>query len=161
VGTSGASEAATTAETLIGLDLQLRRHHYHTADEDSDQLDLIELGAIANLEWDEKDGLWAQLDELITFDITPTRSSICVYLDEEPIVTLWAARTDEGAQWLTDWEADLTQSEQQHFLRRVGGLSKDSMRRVIEAVDQLRAASTEPDERTYVTSTVREWLAQH
>ena len=73
---SPADEAFTTAETLIGLDLQLRRHHYHSPDEDAEPLDLIELGALANLEWDEKDGLWAQLDELVTFDITPTRSSI-------------------------------------------------------------------------------------
>ncbi|MDH3261525.1 MAG: hypothetical protein OEM81_07890 [Acidimicrobiia bacterium] len=158
--TSGANEAATTAEALIGLDLQLRRHHYHSADEDSNQVDLIELGAIANLEWDEKDGLWAQLDERITFDITPTGSSICVYLEEEPVVTLWAARIGQSAQWLADWEADLTQSEQQHFLRRVGSLSKDRMGQVIEAVDQLRASSTDPDEQTFVTSTVREWLAQ-
>jgi len=160
VETSGANEAATTAEALIGLDLQLRRHHYHSADEDSNQVDLIELGAIANLEWDEKDGLWAQLDERITFDITPTGSSICVYLEEEPVVTLWAARIGQSAQWLADWEADLTQSEQQHFLRRVGSLSKDRMGQVIEAVDQLRASSTDPDEQTFVTSTVREWLAQ-
>jgi len=161
VDTSGANETATTAEVLIGLDLHLRRHHYHSPDEDADQLDLIELGAIANLEWDDKDGLWAQLDEMITFDVTPTGSSICIYLDEEPVVTLWAARTDEGAPWLADWEADLTRSEQQRFLRRVGELGAGSRRRVIEAVDQLRAGSTEPDEGALVTSTVREWLAQH
>ena len=159
VDTSGANETTTTAETLAGLDLQLRRHHYHSPDEESGQLDLIELGAIANLEWDEKDGLWAQLDEMITFDVTPTGSSICIYLDEEPVVTLWAARTGQGA-WLTDWEADLTQSEQQHFLRRVGELGKDRTQRVTEAVDQLRTESTETDEKAYVTSTVREWLAQ-
>ena len=158
--TSGANEAAATAETLIGLDLQLRRHHYHSPDEDAEPLDLIELGALANLEWDEKDGLWAQLDELITFDITPTRSSICIYLDEEPVVTLWSASIDEGRQWLADWDAELTQSEQQHFLRRIGTLGKGSIRRVIEAVDQLRAESTDRQEQTLVTSTVREWLAQ-
>jgi hypothetical protein len=158
--TDGANETASTAEVLIGLDLQLRRHHYHSADEDANQLDLIELKAITNLEWDEKDGLWAQLSELITFDVTPTGSSICIYLDEEPVVTLWASRTGEGSRWLADWEADLTQAEQQRFLRRVGDLGRDSRRRVIEAVDQLRSESTDPDERAFVTSTVREWLAQ-
>ena len=158
--TSDTNEIASTAQALLGLDVQLRRHHYHSPDEDSEPLDLIELGAIANLEWDEKDGLWAQLDELITFDVTPTRSSICIYLDEEPVVTLWATPADDGGHWLTDWEAELTQSEQQRFLRRVGELGKGSTRRVIEAVDQLRAESTEPDESAFVTSSVREWLSQ-
>jgi hypothetical protein len=160
VESSGANETATTAETLIGLDLQLRRHHYHSADDDADQLDLMELGAIANLEWDEKDGLWAQLDELVTFDITPTRSSICIYLDEEPVVTLWATTADQEGRWLADWEADLTQSEKQHFLRRVGLLGRESTQRVIKAVDQLRAGSTEPEEQAFVSSTIREWLTQ-
>ena len=158
--TNGANEAATAAETLIGLDLQLRRHHYHSPDEDSEALDLIELGAIANLEWDEKDGLWAQLDETITFDITPTRSSICVYLDEEPVATLWEIPTDDGNQWATDWEADLTQSERQRFLRRISELGKDSTRRIVEAIDQLRAEATEPDQQAFLTTSVREWLAQ-
>ena len=156
---SGAYEAATTAETLIGLDLQLRRHHYHSPNEDAEPVDLIDLGALTNLEWDEKDGLWAQLDELVTFDITPTRSSICIYLDEEPVVTLWAT-TGQEKRWLADWETDLTQSEQQHFLRRVGLLGKESTQRVIAAVDQLRAGAQEPDERAVVSSAVRGWLAQ-
>ena len=156
---TGAGEAATTAETLIGLDLQLRRHHYHSPDEEAEPLDLIEMGALANLEWDDKDGLWAQLDELVTFDITPTRSSICIYLDEEPVVTLWATPTEQGTRWLTDWDADLTQSEQQHFLRRVGLLGKESTQRVIKAVDQLRTGEVQPEE-SVVASAVREWLAQ-
>ena len=151
------TETALTAEALIGLDLQLRRHHYHTPDEDSGQVDLIELGAITNLEWDEKDGLWAQLDDVITFDVTPTGSSICIYLDEDPVVTLWAMPSEEGASWLADWDADLTQSEQQRFLRRVRELGTGSTRRVIEAVEQLRTESTE--DRAFVASTVREWLS--
>jgi hypothetical protein len=160
VETEGAEEIASTALVLAGLDLQLRRHHYHSPDEDTGQMDLIELRAVANLEWDEKDGLWAQLDELITFDITPTGSSICVYLDEEPVVTLWANPTREGTRWLADWEADLTHSEQQRFLRRVGDLGKDCTQRVLEAVDQVRTESTGPEERSFVTSTVRDWLSQ-
>lgn len=157
---SGAGEATTAAETLIGLDLQLRRHHYHSPDEEAEPLDLIELGALANLEWDEKDGLWAQLDQLLTFDITPTRSSICIYLDEEPVVTLWADPTGQETPWLADWETDLTQSEQQHFLRRVGLLGKESAQRVIKAVDALRTGAIQPEEQTVVASAVREWLAQ-
>lgn len=157
---SDATETFTTAETLIGLDLQLRRHHYHSPDEDAEPLDLIELGALANLEWDEKDGLWAQLDELVTFDITPTRSSICIYLDEEPIVTLWATPTGQEKRWMADWEAELTQSEEQHFLRRVALLGKESTQRVIDAVDQLRSEADDPDEQASLTSNVREWLAK-
>ncbi len=157
---SGANETVGTADTLIGLDIQLRRHHYHSPDEDAEPLDLIDLGALANLEWDEKDGLWAQLDELVTFDITPTRSSICIYLDEEPIVTLWAAPPGREERWLADWEADLTQSEKQHFLRRVALLGRESTGRVIEAVDQLRREAAEPDDQAAVAATVREWLAQ-
>ena len=157
---STADEAFTTAETLIGLDIQLRRHHYHSPDEDAEPLDLIELGALANLEWDEKDGLWAQLDELVTFDITPTRSSICIYLDEEPVVTLWATATGEETRWMADWDADLTRSEQQHFLRRVGLLGRESTQRVIKAVDELRTEALPPEERTVVGAAVREWLAQ-
>ena len=159
MNSSDGTETAATAGALIGLDLQLRRHHYHTPDEDSGQTDLIELGAITNLEWDEKDGLWAQLDELITFDVTPTGSSICIYLDEDPVVTLWAIPMGEGVDWLADWEADLTQSEQQRFLRRVAELGGASTRRVIEAIDDLRTDSTEADEKAFLTSTVREWLA--
>ena len=158
--TSATNEIASTADTLIGLDLQLRRHHYHSPDEDSEPIDLIEIGAIANLEWDEKDGLWAQLDDLVTFDITPTRSSICIYLDEEPVLTLWATPDAGGVDWMTDWEADLTQSEQQHFLRRITLLGKESTQRVVAAVKNLRAESTAADEQEFVTSTVREWLAQ-
>lgn len=157
---SGADEAARAAETLIGLDVQLRRHHYHSPDEEAEPLDLIELGALANLEWDEKDGLWAQLDELVTFDITPTRSSICIYLDEEPVVTLWATHAEQEMRWTTDWETDLTQSEQQHFLRRVGLLGKESTQRVIKAVDQLRTGATESEDQAAVAAAVREWLAQ-
>ena len=157
---SGAGEAATAAETLIGLDLQLRRHHYHSPDEEAEPLDLIEMGALANLEWDEKDGLWAQLDELVTFDITPTRSSICIYLDEEPVVTLWATPAGRETRWMADWDADLTQSEQQHFLRRVGLLGKESMQRVIKAVDELRTGAIESADEDEVAATVREWLAQ-
>lgn len=153
-------EAATTAETLIGLDIQLRRHHYHSPDEDAEPIDLIELGALANLEWDEKDGLWAQLDELVTFDITPTRSSICVYLDEEPIVTLWATPGGPETSWMTDWDTDLTQSERQHFLRRVNLLGKESTQRVIKAVDDLRSEAAVPEDQAAVASAVREWLAQ-
>jgi hypothetical protein len=160
VDSSTTREAATTAETLIGLDIQLRRHHYHSPDEDAEPTDLIELGALANLEWDEKDGLWAQLDELVTFDITPTRSSICVYLDEEPIVTLWAMPGGPETRWMTDWDADLTQSEQQHFLRRVNLLGKESTQRVIKAVDDLRSEAAVPEDQTSVASAVREWLAQ-
>ena len=156
--TSSTSETRSTAELLIGLDLQLRRHHYHSPDEDAEPIDLIDLGAITNLEWDEKDGLWAQLDELITFDVTPTRSSICIYLDEEPVVTLWATPADDGTTWLADWETNLTRSEQQHFLRRVGLLGKESTQRVIAAVDRLRAEAGD-DEREFVASTVREWLS--
>ena len=156
---SGANETVTTAETLIGLDLQLRRHHYHSPDENAEPLDLIELGALANLEWDEKDGLWAQLDELVTFDITPTRSSICIYLDEEPVVTLWATPAGQEKRWLADWDPDLTQSEQQHFLRRVTLLGQQSTQRVIDAVDQLRSNADDPEEQASLTSTVREWLA--
>ncbi len=160
VESSGAGEAATAAEVLIGLDVQLRRHHYHSPDEEAEPLDLIELGALANLEWDEKDGLWAQLDELVTFDITPARSSICIYLDEEPVVTLWASPAGQDMRWLTDWETDLTQSEQQHFLRRVGLLGKESTQRVIKAVDQLRTGAIESEEQHAVAAAVREWLAQ-
>jgi hypothetical protein len=160
VETSANKEMASTAEALIGLDLQLRRHHYHSPDEESEPIDLIELGALANLEWDENDGLWAQLDDLVTFDITPTASSICIYLDEEPVVTLWATSTSEGTHWLADWDADLTQSEQQHFLRKIRLLGTESTQRVITAVKNLRAESAEPDERAMVASTVREWLAQ-
>jgi hypothetical protein len=159
VNTSGLNEVESTAEALIGLDLQLRRHHYHSPDEDAEPLDLVDVGAITNLEWDEKDGLWVQLDELITFDITPTASSICIYLDEEPVVTLWAARGGSDEHWLTDWEADLTQSEQQHFLRRVQLFGKESTERVVAAVKQLRAESTEAGEQAFVASRVREWLS--
>lgn len=158
--TSATNEFESTAEALIGLDLQLRRHHYHSPDEDSEPLDLIEFGAIANLEWDEKDGLWAQLDDVITFDITPTRSSICIYLDEEPVVTLWATPADGGVHWTSDWEADLTQSEQQHFLRRIALLGKESTQRVVAAVNNLRTESASADEQEFVTAAVREWLAQ-
>jgi hypothetical protein len=161
VESSTAGEAATTAETLIGLDIQLRRHHYHSPDEEAEPLDLIELGALANLEWDEKDGLWAQLDELVTFDITPTRSSVCIYLDEEPIVTLWATPAGKDTRWMADWDADLTQSEQQHFLRRVSLLGKESTQRVIKAVDALRTEANPSEDQAVVASTVREWLAQH
>ena len=158
--TSGTNEMSSTAETLIGLDLQLRRHHYHSPDEDSEPLDLIEVGAIANLEWDEKDGLWAQLDDLITFDVTPTGSSICIYLDEYPVVTLWATPAGQEVAWFADWDADLTQSEQQHFLRRIALLGKESTERVMSAVKSLRTESIEADEQAFLSSAVREWLAQ-
>ena len=46
VETSAKNEMASTAEALIGLDLQLRRHHYHSPGEESEPLDLIELGAL-------------------------------------------------------------------------------------------------------------------
>jgi hypothetical protein len=160
VESSGANETITTAEALIGLDLQLRRHHYHSPDEDAEPRDLIELGALTNLEWDEKDGLWAQLDELVTFDITPTRSSICIYLDEEPVVTLWSTPAGQEKRWLADWDVDLTQSERQHFLRRVALLGRESTERVVNAVDQLRSEAEDPDEQASLASTVREWLAQ-
>ncbi len=156
---SDINEVTSTAAVLIGLDLQLRRHHYHSPEEDSDQMDLIELRAVTNLEWDEKDGLWAQLDELITFDVTPNGSSVCIYLDEEPVVTLWRTPGGADTQWLADWEVDLTRAEQQRFFRRIAELGKDSTRRVIEAVDRLRAESSEPEERAFVASTVREWLS--
>jgi hypothetical protein len=73
---------------------------------------------------------------------------------------LWATATSESTYWPTDWDADLTQSEQQHFLRRIRLLSTESTQRLIAAVKNLRAGSAEPDERAFVTSTVREWLAQ-
>jgi hypothetical protein len=152
------NEIEATAGNLVGLDLQLRRHHYHSPDEEAEPLDLIDMGAIANLEWDEKDGLWVQLDDLITFDITPTGSSICIYLDEEPVVTLWADPTAEKG-WMGDWEADLTGSERQHFLRRVGVLAKESRERVVAAVDRLRAETDGTEDRVFVASTVREWLS--
>lgn len=157
--TNNTSEIDTAAEVLIGLDLQLRRHHYHSPDEDAEPLDLIDVGALTNLEWDEKDGLWVQLDDLITFDITPTASSICIYLDEEPVVTLWAPPARAEQRWTADWEADLTSSERQHFLRRIGVLGKESTERVIAAVDRLRAESGGTDDRSFVASTVREWLS--
>jgi hypothetical protein len=157
--TSSTKEIDATAEILIGLDLQLRRHHYHSPDEDAEPLDLIDIGALTNLEWDEKDGLWVQLDDLITFDITPTGSSICIYLDEEPVATLWAAPTPDGRHWTADWEADLTTSERQHFLRRVGVLGKECTERVVAAVDRLRAESAGTEDRGFVASSVREWLA--
>ncbi len=156
--TSISNEARSTAEALIVLDLQLRRHHYHSPDEDAEPLDLVEIGAITNLEWDEKDGLWAQLDDQITFDITPTGSSICIYLDEEPVATLWAMPDGAETHWAVDWDADLTSSEQQHFLRKVGLLGKESAERVIAAVNGLRADSTTED-REAVAATVREWLS--
>lgn len=157
--TSSTNEATATAETLIGLDLQLRRHHYHSPDEEAEPADLIGVGAIINLEWDEKDGLWAQLDDQITFDITPTGSSICVYLDEEPVATFWASPSSTDTNWAVDWETDLTQSERQHFLRRVGLLGKESTQRIIAAIDRLRKESIDED-RSFVASAVREWLSQ-
>jgi hypothetical protein len=157
--TSSTNEIEATAGRLIGLDLQLRRHHYHSSDENAEPLDLIDMGAITNLEWDEKDGLWVQLDDLITFDITPTGSSICIYLDEEPVVTLWASPGSSEKHWTADWETDLTASERQHFLRRVGVLGKESTERVVAAVDRLRAETESSEDRAFVASTVREWLS--
>ena len=40
--TSSTNEIEATAGRLIGLDLQLRRHHYHSSDENAEPLDLID-----------------------------------------------------------------------------------------------------------------------
>lgn len=156
------SEIESTARALVALDLQLRRHHYHLADDEAEPVDLIETGAIANLEWDDKDGLWVQFDELITFDITPTGSSICVYANEDPIVTLWAEQTSGGRMWTADWDTDLTHSEQGRFLRRVGDLARNATHLVTRAVEEIRAvtAGEDAEERAYATEVVREWLAR-
>ncbi len=154
-----ADETANTALSLIGLDIELRRHHYHSPDEVDQQLDLIEEGVITNLEWDEKDGLWVQFDEVVTFDITPTHSSICVYADEDPVVTLWANTI--GAKWQSDWDAELTHTERQRFLRRVADLAERATQGARRATEALRvaAASDEQDDRAEAAALVRKWLA--
>lgn len=154
-------EAANTAGALIDLDLELRRHHYHSPDEQDGQLDLIEEGVVMNLEWDEQDGLWVQFDEVVTFDITPTRTSLCVYAEDGPVVTLWAAATAAGRTWRTDWEVDLTHSERQRFLRRVADIARHRVELTRRATEALRAdaALEDAEERTETAEAVREWLA--
>ena len=75
-------------------------------------------------------------------------------------MTLWATPAGQEKRWLADWDVDLTQSEKQHFLRRVALLGRESTQRVINAVDQLRSEADDPDGQASLTSTVREWLAQ-
>ncbi len=155
------AEARGAALALVGLDLELRRHHYHSPEEESGQVDLIDAGAIANLEWDDKDGLWAQFDEVIAFDMTPTRSSICIYADGSPVVTIWAVETPEGQRWQSDWETDLTHSERQRLLRRVAEMAGRSAAAVSDITAALLAASRDEDteEASYTSSVVRDWLA--
>ncbi len=93
--------------------------------------------------------------------MTPTRSSICIYADASPVVTIWAVETPEGQRWQSDWETDLTHSERQRLLRRVAEMAGRSAAAVSDITAALLAASPDedPEEAAHTSSVVRDWLA--
>ena len=72
-------ETETNAGRALGrLAAQLRRHYFHLPYELAPD-DLIEEGLVVNLDWDERDSLWVQLDATITLDAPAAGSPLTVY----------------------------------------------------------------------------------
>jgi len=58
---------ATAGSALARLAVRFRRHYFHLPYELAPD-DLIAEGLVLNLDWDERDSLWVQLDPMITID---------------------------------------------------------------------------------------------
>ncbi len=147
----------TTATTLQRLAMELRRHYYHLP-YDLGPDDLIEEGIILNLDWDERDSLWAQLDPTVTLDAPVTGSPLAVYAEEGPVVTFWSL-PDGG--WRADWDVDLDAPARSGFLTRLDELAGRIADGVAGVVDThlADAAQLQEDDRMETTEVAREWLS--
>lgn len=148
---------AKTGTALAQLAVQLRRHYYHLPYELAPD-DLIEAGLLVNLDWDERDSLWAQLDAVVTLDSPVGGSPVTVYAEEGPVVTLW--RAVDGAGWTADWDVDLDDAERNRLLEKLGALAQGLTSRIDGLVaDYLTTgAELEEDDRIETTHVAREWL---
>ncbi len=153
------SEETRAAVALGELALQLRRHYYHRPYEQAPD-DLIEEGIIGNLEWDERDGLWVQIDATITLEVPPAGSPLGIYAEEGPVVSLWRSGA-AGADWSADWDVGLSAVEQQSFLGKLADTAVRMAAGVQGFVRQFLVASSEleEDERQETGDVAREWLA--
>lgn len=151
------SEETRAAVSLSELAMQLRRHYYHLPYEQAPD-DLLEEGLVVNLDWDERDSLWVQLDTTITLDAPPTGSPLAVYAEQGPVVTLWRVKADSG--WKADWDVDLLDSDRKRFLRKLAELADVVASGVDALVRDYQAAAIELDEddRIETTDVAREWL---
>ncbi|MDF1596401.1 MAG: hypothetical protein P1T08_09960 [Acidimicrobiia bacterium] len=154
------SEETRAAVALGELAMQLRRHYYHRPYEQAPD-DLIEEGIIGNLEWDERDGLWVQIDATITLEVPPTGSPLGIYAEEGPVVSLWRSVGAAGIDWSADWDVGLTAIDQQAFLGKLADTAVRMAAGVQGFVQQFLVASAEleEDERQETGDVAREWLA--
>jgi hypothetical protein len=148
------------ATAILELAHQLRRHYYHSAGEQA-SLDLIHAGAVLNLEWDERDALWVQLDATITLEVPANGTTIGVYAEQGPVVTLWFLPISSGETIRADWDLDLPLSERERFLRKVAGAAADTARQVNGIVGAILDAPSqaEAEDRRDTVDVVRDWLS--
>ena len=153
------SEEVRASVALGQLALQLRRHYYHRPYETAPD-DLIDEGIVVNLEWDERDAIWVQFDTTVTLEIPSIGSPLGIYAEEGPVVTLWRAGTPDGFDWKADWDADLTHSDRQRFLRKLSdraSLVTGEVEAFLQAY--LNASSElEKEDRQETADVAREWL---
>ncbi|HSR44709.1 MAG TPA: hypothetical protein VLT15_05685 [Acidimicrobiia bacterium] len=148
---------AKTGTALAQLAVQLRRHYYHLPYELAPD-DLIEAGLLVNLDWDERDSLWAQLDAVVTLDSPVGGSPVTVYAEEGPVVTLW--RSVDGTGWAADWDVDLDAAERNRLLEKLTALAQGVAAKIDGLVADYLAtgAELEEDDRIETTHVAREWL---
>ena len=148
---------ATAGSALARMAVRFRRHYFHLPYELAPD-DLIAQGLVLNLDWDERDSLWVQLDPTITIDAPVGGSPLSVYAEEGPVVTLW--RPASGVDWAADWDVDLTEGERSQFLEKLATMADVvavGIDRLVE--DYLSAAvELEEDDRIETTDVAREWL---
>lgn len=151
------ADEAKTAMALQRLAMELRRHYYHLPYELAPD-DLIDAGIIVNLDWDERDSLWAQLDPTVTLDAPVGGSPLAVYAEEGPVVTLWSV---PGGTWRADWDVDLDGDARSQFLSRLEGVAGRMAAAVAGVVDAhlVAAADLQEDDRVETSEVAREWLA--
>lgn len=151
-------ETETNAGRALGrLAAQLRRHYYHLPYELAPD-DLIEEDLVVNLDWDERDSLWVQLDATITLDAPAAGSPLTVYAEEGPVVTLWSVA---GQEWTADWDVDLNDAERGQLFGGLIDLADRVATRVDAMVGDYLAAAVElgEDDRIETTDVAREWIS--
>jgi hypothetical protein len=151
-------ETETNAGRALGrLAAQLRRHYFHLPYELAPD-DLIEEGLVVNLDWDERDSLWVQLDATITLDAPAAGSPLTVYAEGGPVVTLWGV---DGREWTADWDVDLNDAERAQLLGKLTDLGDRLATRVDALVGDYLDAAAElgEDDRIETTDVAREWIS--
>ena len=90
----------------------------------------------------------------------PGGTPIGVYAEEGPVVTMWRSVGEHGDFWTADWDVDLTPTEKEEFLNKLGesSLATAAEVRKITAGRLSAAESLDADDRQETSDVVREWM---